>query len=131
MTQGEPAGAAALPAQDAGGKKPGLEEIQRRLAAMMANGRTPSLQEVDAVLADLQRNQGKNNVAGVDLAALRENLARAAEIQRLAKEMETLSRQPGKPDLPRMQALLAQIQQQQAGLRMDVGTKPAQPASGR
>jgi len=98
-------------------------EFQRRLAAMTANGRTPPIHELDTLLADMQRSQGSNEIAGVDIAALRENLRRADEIQKLAKEMEKLVQQP-KPDMPRVQMLLAQIQQLQAGIKVDVSAKP-------
>lgn len=115
-----PAGAAATAAA-----KPGMEQIQKRLSALTANGRTPTPHEVDEVLAELQRVQGGNNVGGVDLGALRENLARAEEIQRLAKEMEKLAQNPSKQDLPRIQSLMTQIQQLQSGIRADVSVKPA------
>jgi hypothetical protein len=57
---------------------PSIEGIQQRLQALVANGRQPTAKEVDAVLADLQKNQGSNVVGGVNLQALRDNLARSA-----------------------------------------------------
>lgn len=95
------------------------EEFQRRLGAMTANGRTPDPGELDALLADMQRSRGSDEMAGVNLAALRENLYRADRIQTLAKEMEQLVQQPN-PDLPRIQLLMTQIQQLQAGIHADV-----------
>lgn len=110
---------------------PSIDEIQNRLTAMTANGRTPSAREVDDLLADLQRNQGRNDVAGVDLAVLRENLARAEEIQRLAREMEKMAQNPKQQDIPRLQAMMAQIQHLQAGIKADVSAKPASQAPGK
>lgn len=110
-------------AQNAGGNSISPDDFQRRLAAMTANGRTPSPRELDALLADMQRSQGSNEVAGVDLGVLRENLRRADQIQTLAKEMEKLVQQP-KPDMPRVQLLMAQIQQLQSGIKADVSAKP-------
>jgi hypothetical protein len=108
-----------------GARKPGIDDIQNRLAAMTAGGRAPSAREVDTLLADLQRNQGRNDVAGVDLAVLRENLARAEEIQRLAKEMEQIALNPKQQDIPRLQTTMARIQQLQAGIKADVSVKPS------
>ncbi|MBV2234248.1 MAG: hypothetical protein KUL75_01770 [Sterolibacterium sp.] len=106
--------------QDANGKKFSAEELQRRATDLTAGGRQPSPSEVDQLLADIQRSQGKNEVGGVDLAAVRANLAHATEIQRLALEIRRVAEQPGKPDISRIQILMGQIQQQQAGIRADV-----------
>lgn len=113
--------------KEAGGSQLSNEELQRRAAALTANGRQPSPAEVDQLLADIQRTQGKNEVGGVDLATLRENLAHASEIQRLALEIKQVAEQPGKPDVARIQALMAQIQQQQAGIRADVRVDASTP----
>ncbi len=107
------------------GQKPGIAEIQQRLAALSAQGANTDPLEVDKVLADLQRVQGGNDLNGLDLSAMRENLQRAAEMQRLAREMEKIAQNPTKEDMPRLQALMAQIQKQQSGLRTDLTLKQA------
>ncbi|MEW5889532.1 MAG: hypothetical protein AB1768_10910 [Pseudomonadota bacterium] len=99
---------------------PSLDDIQRRLLALTAQGRAVSPKEVDAVLADLQRNQGKNVVAGVDIGALRDNLARAERMQQLAQEMQAIAANPKKEDQARLQALMAEIQRLQAGMSTQV-----------
>lgn len=109
------------------GQKPGIAEIQQRLAALSAKGANTDPLEVDKVLADLQRVQGGNDLNGIDLSAMRENLQRAAEMQRLAKEMEKIAQNPTKEDMPRLQALMAQIQKQQSGLHTDLTLKQAPP----
>lgn len=120
------------PAAQAAGRNanrdtPRLEDIQRQLTALLAHGRQPTIAEVDHLLAELQRSQGSNEVGGINLAALRDNLARTKEIQQLAKEIQRLAEQPGKPDVARMQQLVAQIQQQQAGIKADVRVNPDTP----
>jgi hypothetical protein len=99
--------------------------LQAKLAAMTAGGKTPAMKDLDAVLADLQKINGSTDVAGVNLSALRNNLARADEIQRLGKEMQALSQAPGKQDLPKIQSIMAEIQKQQAGMVTDVRSSPA------
>jgi hypothetical protein len=106
-------------------KTKALENLQQRLAALAAPGRNPSPREVDTLLAELQKQQGSNQVGGVDIGALRGNLARAEEIQRLAHELQAVAQQPGTPNTEKMQQLMSKIQQQQAGLRMDVLAPPS------
>ena len=95
---------------------PTLEDIQKRLLATTANGRQPNAREVDAVLADLQKNQGSNNVAGVDLQKLRTALVNTERIQQLALEMQAIAANPRKDDLPRLQVLATEMQRLQASL---------------
>ena len=101
------------------------EVLKAKLAAMTAGGKTPNMKELDGVLADLQKVNGSTDVGGVNLSALRNNLARADEIQRLGLEMQALSQAPGKQDLPKIQALMAEIQKQQAGMVTDIRSGPA------
>lgn len=106
-------------------KAKSYEILQAKLAAMTAGGKTPAIKDLDAVLADLQKINGSADVGGVNLNALRNNLARADEIQRLGKEMQALSQAPGKQDLPKIQSIMAEIQKQQAGMVTDIRTSPA------
>ena len=106
-------------------KAKAYEVLQAKLAAMTAGGKTPPMKELDAVLADLQKINGSTDVGGVNLSALRNNLARADEIQRLGKEMQALSQTPGKQDMPKIQAIMAEIQKQQAGMVSDIRSSPS------
>lgn len=98
---------------------PSLDDIQKRLQAMLAQPQ-PDVREVDAVLADLQRNQGSTVVAGVDLQAVRDNLARSERIRQISVEMQALAAKPG-PDVPaQLQSRMAEIQRLQAGMTGNV-----------
>jgi hypothetical protein len=104
---------------------PSIEGIQQRLQALVANGRQPTAKEVDAVLADLQLNQGGNMVGGVNLQALRENLARTDRIGQIAQEIQAIASQPSKADLPRLKSLTDEMQRLQGAI-----TSPTGPALG-
>ncbi len=110
----------AAPAVRAGREgAPTLDQIQERLQGLLASPR-PDVREVDAVLADLQKNQGSKVVAGVDLQAVRDNLARSERIQQVALEMQALAAKPG-PDVPaQLQARMEEIQRLQAGMNASI-----------
>ena len=93
-----------------------MTDIQKRLQSLAASGQ-PDVRELDAVLADLQRQQGKSVVAGVDLQALRDNLARSQHIQELARQMQTMAANPSPETTPKLQALMAEIQQTQSQMQ--------------
>lgn len=108
--------------------KPGsnsMEQIQQRLQLLVANGRQPSAAEVDAVLADIQKNQGKNLVAGIDLQALRETLARTDRIQQIGAELQAMASNPSKLDQSRLQNLTAEMQRLQTALLAGAPRVPA------
>lgn len=100
-----------------------LAAIQTRLNAMTSSGKPIDPKELDGVLADLARTQG-NNVGGVDVAALRDNLARAQQIQTLANQIQAEAKQ-AKPDMQQIQSAMAQIQKLQAGMHTNVTLQPA------
>jgi hypothetical protein len=95
---------------------PSIEGIQQRLQALVANGRQPTAKEVDAVLADLQKNQGSNVVGGVNIQAVRDNLARSDRIAQIAQEIQTIANQPSKADLPRLKSLTEEMQRLQTSM---------------
>lgn len=99
---------------------PGIDDIQADLKAMTAGGRQPSVAELDRVLGNLQQNQGSTVVAGVDLQVVRNNLQQAERIRLLSEEMKPLAQNPSPENTRRMQELMAEIQQAQANLRVDV-----------
>lgn len=98
---------------------PTLEQIQQRLQGLLASPQ-PDVREVDAVLADLQKNQGSKVVAGVDLQAVRDNLARSERIRQVATEMQALAAKPGPEVSAQLQAHMAEIQRLQAGMNASV-----------
>ncbi|GAA6121392.1 hypothetical protein [Acidovorax sp. FG27] len=100
-----------------------LQDIQARAQALSTN-KQPSAREVDALLSDLQKSQGNNVVAGVNLQVLRNNLAAADRMQQLAKEMQVLAATPGPAAAQEIQTRLAEIQRLQAQLSANV-TAPA------
>ena len=104
-------------------KAKAYEALQGKMAAMTAGDKTPQAKDLDTILAELQQINGSTEVGGVNLSALRNNLARAEEIQRLGKQMQLIAEAPGKQDLPKLQSLMAEIQLQQAGLVIDVRAK--------
>lgn len=106
----------------AGKQEQELARIQARLAEMSTVGKADP-REVDGLLAELQRIKG-NEVGGVNIAALRDNLAKAQEIQRLAAELDQMAHRPN-PDPRQVQDLVARIQKLQAGMRLDLAVPPA------
>lgn len=106
-------------------KAKAYEALQGKMAALTAGGKTPQAKDLDTILAELQQINGSTDVGGVDLSALRNNLARAEEIQRLGKQMQLIAEAPGKQDLPKLQSLMAEMQLQQSGMVIDVRAKSA------
>ena len=98
---------------------PTLEDIQARLHALSSSGQ-PSVREVDAVLADLQKNQGSDVVAGVNLQTVRDNLARTERIQQLALEMQALAATPTADTPAQLQTRVAEMQRLQAGMKTNL-----------
>ncbi len=101
-----------------------LQGIQAKLASMTAGGKPPDPRALDALLSELERTQHTSVVGGVNIAALRDNLAKATEIGNLAKEMEQAAKQP-KPDVQKIQGMMDQIKQLQVGMRADLMVAPA------
>ncbi|HEV2612293.1 MAG TPA: hypothetical protein VGU61_18670 [Noviherbaspirillum sp.] len=117
----------------------GGQEKQKRLAELQAlqadilrqtqQGRQPDAKQVDATLAKLQEIEGAPIVAGVNIPAVRSNLDKAQQLQQLAQEMEREARKPGGPDMNKLKAQMAQLQQLQGQLRNDVSVnQPGMPA---
>ena len=94
---------------------PTIEDIQARALAM-GTGKKANAREIDALLADMQKNQGRNVVAGVDLQALRDNLARSERIQQLALEIQALAATPGAGTPAQLQTRMDELQQLQTAM---------------
>jgi len=106
-------------------KAKAYEALQGKMAALTSGGKTPQAKDLDIILAELQQINGSTDVGGVNLTALRNNLARAEEIKRLGSQMQQIADAPGKQDLPKLQRLMAELQQQQAGLVTDIRSTSA------
>jgi hypothetical protein len=104
-----------------------LEAMQADLAASLKAGAVPDPRKVDAALAKIEEMNGKNVVSGVNLDAVRANLAIAAKLQVIAADLDAEAKKPGRPDTDRLRVLVAQVQQLQAQMHTDVSA-PAQPA---
>lgn len=98
--------------------------LRTRIQNLTANGRHPTPAEMDSVLGDLERVEGKPVVAGVDLAALRQNLAAVQKLQRISQQLQAETQRPGGGDKKKIEALLAELRQVQAGMNYNVGKLP-------
>jgi hypothetical protein len=96
--------------------RPRLEDIQAELQALSAGGRTPQVMELDAVFEKLERYNGSSQMGGVDLQLVRKNLQAAARIQRLSEQMKPLAADPTPENAAKIQALVAEMREAQAGL---------------
>ncbi|MCK7593786.1 hypothetical protein [Pseudomarimonas salicorniae] len=118
VLQGEPREDPAAAARAA--KATAYQQVQDELATLTANGRQPSIAEVDKVLQRITEVEGRSQVAGVDIAAVRRHMAIAAEMQTLAVELQTLSAQGAGSDTARVQALIKRME----ALREDLVASP-------
>ena len=121
-SEGAPATAAATTVPPIGAARnaaPTMTELQARLQALSSN-KQPTPREVDALLADLQKNQGSNVVAGVNLQTLRDNLARTERIQQLAQEIQALAASPTADTPSQLQPRLDELQRLQAAMTSNV-----------
>ena len=103
--------------------------LRARIQKLTAGGRHPTPAEMDSVLGDMQRMEGSSVVAGVDIEALRQNLANVQKLQRVSQELQAESQKPGGGDKQKIQALLAQLKQIQSNMNYNVARgASAQPA---
>lgn len=106
-----------------------LQSLQADILRQTQQGRQPDAKQVDATLAKLQEIEGAPIVAGVNIPAVRSNLDKAQQLQQLAQEMEREAKKPGGPDMNKLKAQMAQLQQLQGQLRNDVSVnQPGMPA---
>jgi hypothetical protein len=116
--------AAPATAQDDAAKEASMQQIQRRLQVLTAGGKQVDPVALDGILADLMRTQNSSQVGGVDLAVLRDTLARSQKISKLAQEMQQLAQQPN-VSADKIQAKVAEIQKLQAGINPNILVTPA------
>lgn len=109
-----------------------LQAMQAELLRQTQQGREPDPKLVDATLAKAQEVEGSSVVSGINIPAVRQNLAKAQQLRELAQAMEKEANRPGGPDMTRLKAQLAQLQNLQSHLRRDVSVsepKAAAPAA--
>jgi len=103
------------------------EALRTRLLALTAGGRHPTPAEMNDILGDLQRVEGSSTIAGVDVAALRNNLVKVNEMQQLGAELTAQTQMPGGGDKQKIQQLLTRVRQLQSEMQLNVAVAP--PAS--
>lgn len=109
----------------AGAPVPAAPSAASAPAALPNRERPQNIAQLDAMLDQMQRENGSNVVGGVKLDVLRSNLAKAEQLQALAKQIEAESLKPNGGDLQVMQGYLKQLQALQGQLRMDFMAAPA------
>ena len=124
------AGAISASSRDPG-KAQEREAIRQRLVELTAGGRHPTPAELNDVLADLERNAGSPIVAGVNIGALRSNLAAVDKLQKLGLELQAETRKPGGGDKQKIESILEQLRQVQSGMDLGVAVPPPQTTPSR
>jgi hypothetical protein len=104
-----------------------LDAMRDDILKSMREGKQPDPKKLDAALARVEAAAGQNVVSGVNIDAVRNNLAIAQKLQVIAGELDAESKKAGKLDTDRLRALAAQVQQLQSQMRVDVSA-PATPA---
>ena len=101
-----------------------LDAMQADIAKSMRDGKQPDPRKIDAALAKVEEASGQTVVGGVDIEAVRSNVAIAQKMQVLAAELDAESKKE-KLDNDRLRALIVQVQQLQSQLRVDVSATAA------
>ena len=109
-------------------KQAAREAIRQKIAGLTANGRQPTPAEMNVVLADLERVEGSSVISGINVGAVRNNLVKVDEMQRLGEQMKTESTKPGGGDIQKLNAMMARIQKLQSEMRLDITVSPPAPA---
>jgi len=104
-------------------------EIRSRITALTANGRHPTPSEMNALLGDLERVEGSSVISGVNIGALRSNLVKVDEMQRLGMEMKAETEKPGGGNPQKVQEILARLQKLQSEMRLDITVPTPAPSA--
>jgi hypothetical protein len=107
-------------------KKMAREAIRAKILSLTANGRQPTPAEMNAVLGELERVEGSSVISGVNVGALRNNLSKVDEMQRLGLEMKNESTKPNGGDPKKLKELMERLQKLQTEMRTDIAA-PAAP----
>lgn len=103
------------------------EAIRAKILSLTANGRQPTPAEMNGVLAELERVEGSSIISGVNVGALRNNLSKVDEMQRLGMEMKNESTKPNGGDPKKLKDIMERLQKLQTEMRTDISA-PAGPA---
>lgn len=106
-------------------KNAARQAVRAKIASLTANGRHPTPAEMNVVLGDLERIEGSSIISGVNVGALRSNLVKVDEMQRLAEEMKVESQKPNGGDPEKSKQILARLQKLQGEMRMDIAAPTA------
>jgi hypothetical protein len=87
-----------------------LKAMQMALMKSMQETHRADPKQVDALLLKIKQVTGSSTVNGVDIDALRGNLARGGEMQRIAGEMNREATRPGGADPKKIKAYTEQLQ---------------------
>lgn len=101
-------------------KQAAREAIRTKILSLTANGRQPTPAEMNAVLAELERVEGSSVISGVNVGALRSNLSKVDEMQRLGMEMKNESSKPNGGDPEKLKDIMNRLQKLQAEMRTDI-----------
>ena len=108
-----------------------LDAMRDDIVKSMREGKQPDPRKLDAALARVEAAAGQNVVSGVNIDAVRNNLAIAQKLQVIAGELDVESKKTGKLDTDRLRALAAQVQQLQSQMRVDVSAPAASATSAK
>jgi len=101
-------------------KRAAREAIRTKILSLTANGRQPTPAEMNAVLGELERVEGSSVISGVNVGALRSNLSKVDEMQRLGMEMKDESSKPNGGDPAKLKDIMNRLQKLQAEMRTDI-----------
>lgn len=87
-----------------------LKAMQMALMKSMQETHRVDPKQVDALLVKIKQVTGSSTVNGIDIDALRSNLARAEEMQRIAGEMSRETTKPGGADPKKLKEYSEQLQ---------------------
>lgn len=101
-------------------KQAAREAIRTKILSLTANGRQPTPAEMNTVLAELERVEGSSIISGVNVGALRNNLSKVDEMQRLGMEMKSESSKPNGGDQAKLKDIMMRLQKLQTEMRTDI-----------
>jgi len=113
-------GPAIGPARGDPKKRAAREAIRAKILALTANGRQPTPAEMNVVLSELERVEGSSVISGVNVGALRNNLVKVDEMQKLGEQMKNESSKPGGGDPQKIKDIMARLQKLQSEVRLDI-----------
>ncbi|MBZ0105724.1 MAG: hypothetical protein K8H84_08850 [Sulfuricella denitrificans] len=86
-----------------------LKSMQMALVKSMQESRRADPKQVDALLVKIKEVTGTSTVNGIDIDALRGNLAKVVEIQRIATDLQNEVSKQGGADPKKIKAYTAQL----------------------